>query len=256
MSLSNLIKLQQQAKGLTTHATPTTPGPSDAVAVVPESVSPGQIAAPVSAKPAAVGGLRLGGLRLGGANSLHPKPSTPAKGPVDSGPEASAPSVAAAEPADNDSAVFGLADLAGFDASDAPEVRPGGRVSSSFGDEILATAPERPVDPDLTPQMLDFIQSLDNIYPVLHDSDMFAQAIRVVMMELQDNPEYKKLVSDHDIHTMIRAMRNTMGMAKIKKQEKSRKTGTGTRKNAKATSTADDATLALLDSVMGEGWDD
>jgi hypothetical protein len=49
------------------------------------------------------------------------------------------------------------------------------------------------------------------------------------MMELQENPEYEKLVSDTDVHVMIRAMRNTMGLARVRKQAKQRKANTGTK---------------------------
>src|SRR3546814_13501044 len=80
---------------------------------------------------------------------------------------------------------------------------------------------------DLTAQQLQFVESLDVIYTVLHDADMLGQSIRSVMQELQENKEFIQLVSDHDIHTMIKAIRNVMGVAKIRKEEKSSKRKTG-----------------------------
>src|SRR3546814_1089660 len=75
-------------------------------------------------------------------------------------------------------------------------------------DLIEATAPARELPADLTAQQLQFVESLDVIYTVLHDADMLGQSIRSVMQELQENKEFIQLVSDHDIHTMIKAIRN------------------------------------------------
>src|SRR3546814_7104023 len=56
---------------------------------------------------------------------------------------------------------------------------------------------------------------------------MLGQSIRSVMQELQENKEFIQLVSDHDIHTMIKAIRNFIGVAKIRKEDKSSKRKTG-----------------------------
>jgi len=149
--------------------------------------------------------------------------------------------------------MFDLADLAGFDAGAVNEVRESSL--SWFDDEIEATAPDRPVDPDLTTQQIDFVGSLDNIYQVLNDPEMFGQSIRIIMMELQENPEYIKLVQDQDVNVMIRAMRSTMGMARIKKTEKKAKAGTKTRAAAQKKSRVSDADLSVLNSLLG-GFDD
>src|SRR3546814_4821872 len=80
-------------------------------------------------------------------------------------------------------------------------------LRSQFPDEIEATAPARELPADLTAQQLQFVESLDVIYTVLHDADMLGHSIRSVMQELQENKEFIQLVSDHDIHTMINAIR-------------------------------------------------
>jgi hypothetical protein len=82
---------------------------------------------------------------------------------------------------------------------------------------------------------------------------MFGQSVRIIMIELQENPEYEKLLSDSDVHTMIRGMRRTMGLARVRKQEKSRKAGTN--KNARKTSGVSDSAMNLLNSLMGGGDD-
>src|SRR3546814_4176617 len=112
------------------------------------------------------------------------------------------------------SALAGL-DVSGIESLDEPTER------SQFPDEIEATAPARELPADLTAQQLQFVESLDVIYTVLHDADMLGQSIRSVMQELQENKEFIQLVSDHDIHTMIKAIRNVMGVAKIRQEEKS-----------------------------------
>lgn len=169
------------------------------------------------AKAASVG-LKLGGL---------PKAATPA---------------AAEIPADLD-----LSSLAALDTSDIPE---SGKTTQAFPDEIEATAPARELPADLSAQQLNFVESLDVIYTVLHDPDMMGQAIRSVMQELQESPEFIQLVSDHDVHTMIKAIRNVMGIAKIRKEEKSTKRTAGTRTKRTAASKFDADTLDSLNELF------
>ena len=136
-----------------------------------------------------------------------------------------------------------LDNLGSFDLSDAdePEVS---EEFAGFFDEIEATAPDRELPEDMTPDMEAFVENLNSIYLILNDSDMFAQSIRTIMMELQENPEYEKLISDQDVHVMIRAMRNTMGLARIRKQQKSRKPGV-------SKSRAPSKKQALMDKALG-----
>lgn len=166
--------------------------------------------------------------------------------------------VAAAKPAPAKPTVietdsFSLEDLAGL-STDVVAV-PASQTPSGFEypDEIEATAPDRDLPPDLAPELVSFAESLDGIYSVLHDPEMFGQSVRFIMMELQENKEYGKLLSDPDIHTMIHGMRRTMGLAKVRKQEKSRKATTN--KNARKASGVSDSAMALLDGLLG-GSDD
>lgn len=218
---------------------------------LPHADSPAPDSAPAADKPAIkVGGFKLtnpiagSGNRNGGSVPATPKAV----------PEQPGSSTPASDSGSTDVVEFGLADLAGFDAGSVNEVR--SDTLSWFEDEIEATAPDRPLDPDLTTQQLGFVESLDNIYQVLNDPELFGQSVRIIMMELQENPEYIKLIQDQDVHVMIRAMRNTMGMARIKKQEKSRKAGTGTRKAAQKKSRVSEADLSILNSLLGGAVDD
>lgn len=256
--LANLIALQNKGK---TNAVPATSkvvsdGDSSQGNVLEHSDAPSvDELPPADATPPKPVAPRLTGLnllgKLGGVRPAASKPTTPSL--------AKAVASAADDTDDsgsNDGAVFGLADLARFDASDAPVAVDPLQASQSswFDDEIEATAPDRILEPDLTAQQLDFVESLDGIYQVLNDPEMFGQAIRIIMMELQENREYMKLIQDQDVHVMLRAMRNTMGLARIKKQEKSRTKGSGTAKAGRAKkSSVSEADLGLLDAIMGGG---
>lgn len=184
----------------------------------------GASAAPkaVSESPKLATGLKLGGL---------PKAATPER-PV-------APQV---------SDDLDLSALASLDTSSIPEQASSGQSAMQFPDEIEATAPVRELPEDLTAQQLTFVESLDSIYEVLHDPELLGQSIRMVMQELQENPEYTKLISDHDVHTMIKSIRNVMGITKIRKEEKGTKRGTG--KKSSASSKFDADTMAQLDAMM------
>ena len=140
-----------------------------------------------------------------------------------------------------------LSSLASLDVGEIPE---SGKTTPAFPDEIEATAPARELPADLSAQQLNFVESLDVIYTALHDPDMMGQAIRSVMQELQESPEFIQLVSDHDVHTMIKAIRNVMGIAKIRKEEKSTKRTAGTRTKRTASSKFDEETLSSLNELF------
>lgn len=69
-----------------------------------------------------------------------------------------------------------------------------------------------------------FVGLLDSIYDVLHDPELVGSVLRNFMIELQQNPEYRKLVAPEDVRNLIIGARQSMGMAKVKKQEKKAKT--------------------------------
>lgn len=232
MSLSRLIEMQKAAKETAANGTGTeslvtpTPIPAGGDVVRQESGAennPSEAPTPAPKR-----------LPFGNVGS-KPKPVTPAPAPAP---------VAKKEP-------LSLDNLGSFDLGSIEESEPddGDIEFSGFHDEIDATALDRELPEDMTPEMLGFVESLDGIYLILNDSEMFGQQIRMIMMELQENPEYTKLISDTDVHVMIRAMRNTMGLARVKKQAKQRKTGTGkTRAPSKKQALMDKA-LALTTGI-------
>lgn len=248
MNLKDLIAKQSGAK---TNENPANPARTVQPAENPEqqesgsdeqdgagSVPPSDAPAPAPAKPAGLGLNLIGKSGVRGASSPATKP-TPA-------PRVASDDVDS-QSGDDGRVEFTLDDIASLDESATPVVD---RRVIEFDDEIEATAPDRELPADLVPQQLAFVESLDTIYQVLNDPEMFGQSVRMIMMELQENPEYVKLVSDQDVHTMIRAMRNTMGLARIKKTEKKR-AAPGTRK-ARGPKVDDDV-MGLLNSMGFEG---
>ena len=216
---------------------------------VPPESSESQAAhgnAPASS-PARSSGLGLN--RLGALNAGQAGSNKPVRQPSGRSAESARPSVSPTPsgPGEDGPVEFSLDDIAKLDESTTPVVE---RSGSGFDDEIEATAPDRELPAELTSQQLGFVESLDGMYQVLNDPEMFGQTVRMIMMELQENPEYEKLISDQDVHTMIRAMRNTMGLARIKKQEKSRK-AKGTTAAKKRGALTDDI-MGLLDGVAGD----
>lgn len=232
--MSQLAKLLAMSKAkqaadaaAPTPAQPVTQEPSESQAVAPPKESEAK-------KLPALGGLNL----LKKASLAAPK-----------APEPEPPKVF-------DSGSFDLSDLAAMDASTVNPTQTLEQTTiSGYFDEIEASAPDRDLPADMSQGMALFVESLDGVYQILHDPELFAQSVRNIMIELDENPEYLKVISDHDVHTMIRGMRNSMGMARIKKQEKARKPAskTGATKRAKV---ADSEAMNILDQLMGGVGDD
>lgn len=129
--------------------------------------------------------------------------------------------------------------------ADSEEGQPLERKRSNFADEIPADAPIRELAEDVEPTMRKFCESLDSVYQVLHEPELLGKMIRTIMMELQQHPEYRKLIQPIDVRTMIKGMRDSMGMARVKKQERKRGSG-GSAKPSKA---IDADMLADLDAL-------
>jgi len=115
---------------------------------------------------------------------------------------------------------------------------------SRFQDEIPATGPARDLPPELEPAGKAFVDSLDSIYRVIHEPDLLGGVVRGIMIELQNHPEYRKLIAPSDMHTMVRGMRESMGLARIKKEESKAKRSP----KAKKTEIND---LAVLEALEG-----
>jgi hypothetical protein len=120
------------------------------------------------------------------------------------------------------------------------------RSVSGFEDETPATAPTRELPEDISKEELGFIQMIDGVYEVLHEPDLLGSVIRNIMIELANNREYMRLVAPEDIRSWVRGMRDSMGLARIKKTEAKAKRAGGSGKKSKL---VDDDMLADLASL-------
>lgn len=154
----------------------------------------------------------------------------------DSNPDSTGSGVAdadAAAPAGD--ALDSLADLAAIDVSEAVEERDPnlGAKLSHFDDEFPATKPVRELPEDLSRQGLAFVEMVDSIYDVVHDTDLLGGVLKNVMMEFQDNPQFESLLCDSDLRAFVIAARKSSGLARIKKTETKAKRGTGSKSKSK-----------------------
>lgn len=224
-----------------------------------ESVAPAKAPASDAAKNGSAGRLRFGTKRAGTPTDSGPdKPSGPAptsalakrfgsrpEQPSDSS-DSNAGTHPAPEPERADDVIGNLADLSESEAGSKPALAERAKLATKFDDEVPADAPPRVLD-DLNEQQLAFVALLDGVYKVTHEPEFLGDVVSNIMVELQKNQEYRKLVQPKDIRTMIQGMRASMGMARIKKQEKSRKAGPG--RGAKSSKALDTDILSSLDEL-------
>lgn len=135
-------------------------------------------------------------------------------------------------------------DNSGEDDSIAPTTR-----HSGFADEIPAQAPIRTLPEDLDSTAKQFVDLIDGVYMVLDDPELLGGVIRNIMIELKSNKQYMKLVADEDIHVWVRAMRENMGLAQIRKQEKATNRKSGSSRASKMSDADMLADLAELEGL-------
>jgi hypothetical protein len=85
---------------------------------------------------------------------------------------------------------------------------------------------------------------IDGVYGIIHDTELLSNVIRSIMIELKANPQYLKHVVKEDVRTWVKAMRDGMGLARVKKAEK--KAGTGRKSSTKA---LDSDVLSAIDDL-------
>lgn len=115
---------------------------------------------------------------------------------------------------------FNLSDLVNLDVTETPISQPTRKVSQ-FDDETPAVKPTREFPADADKSLLQFIDLIDGVYEILGDPELLGNVIRSIMIELKTYPQYMKMVAKDDVRQWVRAMRDSMGLAKIKKAEKS-----------------------------------
>lgn len=202
-----------------------------------KAASPGQPQAPAAASDSAgdeaqagqsanaVGSIpRLAGIRFGGASS---RPSEPVVG-ADS-----------LDPRSLDS----LEALSNIEAEGiAPKP-----THSTFADETPATKPTRTLPPELEKQQLQFVDLLDGMYEIVHDPELLGNVVKSMMIELGANPQYEKLLAPSDVRLVVKAARDSMGLARVKKTEaKAKRSGAAGARAAKAVDSDMLADLAEL----------
>lgn len=99
--------------------------------------------------------------------------------------------------------------------------------------------------------MSGFIKSLDSIYSLHDDPEMFSNMVRKIMNEMQSEPALQVLLADEDIHTMIRGLRQHAGMAQVKRVEAKEKRGKSTGGRKGKTSESVDSALESLNMMFG-----
>jgi hypothetical protein len=135
-----------------------------------------------------------------------------------------------------------------LESLDLQDIATEARPMSTFADETPATKPTRELPADLEPQGKLFVKLIDNIYDpmILHDPELLGSVIRNIMVELKSKPAFMTLVAPEDVRTWVRAMRSSMGLARIKKQEKK----TGARGGSRKSAAVDNDMMSDLDSLV------
>lgn len=98
-------------------------------------------------------------------------------------------------------------------------------VPALSANESPATAPARELPESMNAQQQEFLANLDQLYrpEVFGDIPLVQQCIRGLVVEMRENPNYVELVHDDDRHMMIKALIETLGLAKVTKAAKKRK---------------------------------
>lgn len=105
---------------------------------------------------------------------------------------------------------------------------------SQFADEIpVPKRGEIPADTpdDIRKGMKQFIDLIDGVYGIINDPELLGGVIRSIMIELKSHPQYMQMVAKDDVRLWVKAMRDSMGLARIKKTEaKTKRSGGGAKK--------------------------
>lgn len=221
---------------------------------VPPGNTPAQIESKAGTKP--VTGLKLGGLKLksntsselGGSNeSSGIKLAGITRQPNNSNLVAEPKSGGSITSKSNAGIGLSLVDIAGLDDSDDSKLIGIDESGDGYLDQVPATAPVRELPPELDEQQKGFVKSLDAIYSLHAEPDLFVNMVSKIMSDMADNPALADLLADEDSNAMIRGLRQSAGLAQVKKQEsKAKRGGRSSKPNPKL-----DEALATLQGIAG-----
>jgi hypothetical protein len=90
--------------------------------------------------------------------------------------------------------------------------------------QVLPTAPERILPEDMTEVQKGFVDSLDSMYLVFDDAGLFVNVVQRIMIDLKAHPDLMSVFAAEDSNVLMRGIRSSAGMAKVKKEETRAKT--------------------------------
>lgn len=190
---------------------------------------------------------KVGGLNFGQSNNASAGGSTAGVGPASTSP--------VPVPVGGDSTAagkVGISPLAAFASQSVEGVRSESKAvetldsDSSLAGHVPSEPPPRLAPEDMSPQQKSFVDSLNALYSVADDAQLFSAVVSTLMSEMSENPDLVGLMAPEDHHTMISGMRAKAGMARIVKTAAKAKRGAAKKKT---TAKVDDA-LQLLQGLM------
>jgi hypothetical protein len=219
-SLAALLKKQQESKSQGGEVGTASPDvkPSGETSAAAASTANAAVGSPAqNAVPATA--IKLGGMVLPKKQAAAPLVSQSAAPPLEPVkevmPPSSAPIVSTPVlPSKKDEAV-----LPPMPSIDAP-------IVGAFMQTELADAPK--VESELQEAFLRNVKSIKDLFD---QPELLAAAMRQVLVDLRDNPQFEGLMGHEDVGMMVRAMREAFGVAVVKKEERSK--GKGRTKKAK-----------------------
>lgn len=186
-------------------------------------------------KPGA--GIKLGGFSLGSAGGA----SKPSGNPSSNGGTNPA--------AGSNGGNLGLLDIASLDvgteSSKLDFERTIQDAEGDYLDQVPATAPDREIPEDMADHAKAFVKSLDSIYNLHNDREMFVSVVSKIMTEMQEDKSLAKLLAPEDANAIMRGMRQAAGMAQVKKQAATAKRKGGSKKESALQSAAMDSLLSV-----------
>lgn len=131
--------------------------------------------------------------------------------------------------------VMDLTGLATMDVSGVTETRKDSdldseQIISQFMDQMSADKPERELPADAESDLVELMSAMDSLYDMVHEPEMFGDALKMFMVELKSHPQYADQIQPSDIRLIVQGSRRAGLNARIKKAEKASSRGASSRK--------------------------
>lgn len=78
--------------------------------------------------------------------------------------------------------------------------------------------------PELDEQTQNFVKSLDSMYAVFDDAELFINVVSRIMLDLKAAPHLIEIFAPEDSNILMKGVRASAGMAQVKKTEQRAKT--------------------------------